>query len=150
MQQVKKANKVRQAHLPNNCKFQKEIVKKIWIHKRNNWALCLSQEKKSVNIYHADEILLLHPFNGLASKTTRTSWYQKGKTSLNSNEARDDGFSGCSCISWTICKQSASHSTQITTPTPHHSIFTGRILYLTPNQQCQCSEGRTNNTRQNK
>jgi len=35
-------------------------------------------------------------------------------------------------ISWTICKQSAPHSRQITTPTPHHSIFTGWMLFLTP------------------
>jgi len=33
---------------------------------------------------------------------------------------------------------------QITTPTPHRSIFTGRMLFLTPNQQCQSTEG-TNN-----
>jgi len=43
-------------------------------------------------------------------------------------------------ISWTICKQSAPGSRQITTPTPHHSIFTGRVLFLTPNQQCQGTE----------
>ena len=30
---------------------------------------------------------------------------------------------GCSGISWTICKQSASCCRQITTPTPHHSVF---------------------------
>jgi len=30
---------------------------------------------------------------------------------------------GCCGISWTICKQSAPRSRQITTPTPHHSIF---------------------------
>jgi len=45
-------------------------------------------------------------------------------------------------ISWTICKQSAPCSRQITTPTPHHSIFTGRMLFLTPNQQCQSTEVR--------
>ena len=28
-----------------------------------------------------------------------------------------------SSISWTICKQSAPRSRQITTPTPHHSNF---------------------------
>ena len=39
-------------------------------------------------------------------------------------------------INWAICK-SASRSRQITTPAPHHSIFTGRMLFLTPNQQCQ-------------
>ena len=38
---------------------------------------------------------------------------------------------------WTICKLSAPPSRQKTTPTPHHSIFTGRMLFLTPNQQCQ-------------
>ena len=34
---------------------------------------------------------LLHPFNGLFSGTTWVSRYQKGKTSLDLNEARDDG-----------------------------------------------------------
>jgi len=27
--------------------------------------------------------------------------------------------------------------------TPHHSIFTDRMLFLTPNQQCQSTEGNT-------
>ena len=40
-------------------------------------------------------------------------------------------------ISWTICKSFAPYSRQITTPVPHHSIFMGRMLFLTPNQQCQ-------------
>ena len=43
-------------------------------------------------------------------------------------------------ISWTTCKQSAPGSRQITTAAPHHSIFTGRMLFLTPNQQCQSTE----------
>jgi len=51
------------------------------------------------------------------------------------------GFWDGSGISWTICKQSAPHSRQITTPTPHQSMFTGRMLFLTPNQQCQSTEG---------
>jgi len=42
---------------------------------------------------------------------------------------------------WTKCKQSAPLSRQVTTPTPHHSIFTGRVLFLAPNQQCQSTEG---------
>jgi len=45
-------------------------------------------------------------------------------------------FWGGSGISWTICKRSAPHSTQINT-TPHHSISTGQMLFLTPNQQHQ-------------
>ena len=39
-------------------------------------------------------LLLLHPFNGLFSRTTWVSWYQKGKTSLDLNEAKEDGVVG--------------------------------------------------------
>ena len=58
--------------------------------------------------------LLLHPLNSLFSRTTRVSRYQKGKTSLDINEAV-----GCSSISWTICKQSAPRSEQ-----PHQHFVT--------------------------
>ena len=50
---------------------------------------------------------------------------------------------GGSGINWTICKSFAPHSRQRTTPVPHHSIFTGRMLFLMPNQQCQSTEGIT-------
>ena len=43
-------------------------------------------------------------------------------------------------ISWAICK-SAPRSRQITTPVPHHSVFTGRMPFLLPNQQHQSTEG---------
>jgi len=66
---------------------------------------------------------LPHPFNGLFSMTIWVSQYQKGKTSVDLNEARDDRVLESSGISWTICKQSAPHSRQITTPTPRHSTF---------------------------
>jgi len=82
-------------------------------------------------------VLLMLLFNFPFSRTTWVSQYRECKTSMNLNEARDDGVMGCSGISWTICKQSAPHSKQITAPTHHHSIFTGRTLFLTPNQQCQ-------------
>jgi len=39
-------------------------------------------------------LLLLRPFNGIVSRTTWVSRYQKGKTSLDLNEARDDGVLG--------------------------------------------------------
>jgi len=39
-------------------------------------------------------------------------------------------------ISWAMYK-SASRSRQITMPAPHHSVFTGRMPFLPPNQQCQ-------------
>jgi len=31
---------------------------------------------------------------------------------------------------------------KITTPTPHHSIFTGQMPFLTRNQRCQITEGK--------
>jgi len=62
-------------------------------------------------------------------------------TRLDFNEARDDGVLGCIGISWTICKQSAPRCRQITTPTPHRSIFTGQMLFLMPIQWCQIIEG---------
>jgi len=65
----------------------------------------------------------LYPFNGLFSRITWVSWYQKGKTSLDLNEAGDDAVWGRSGISGNIIKQSAPRSVQITTPTPQHSIF---------------------------
>jgi len=54
------------------------------------------------------------------------------------------GFWDGNGISWTICKQSAPNSRQITTPTvpaPHHSVFTEQMLFLTPSQQCQSTAG---------
>jgi len=39
------------------------------------------------------------------------------------------------------CKQSATRSRQKTTSTPDRSIFTRRVLFLVPNQQCQSTEG---------
>jgi len=51
------------------------------------------------------------------------------------------GFGDGSGISWTICKQSAPHSRQITTPAPTTQFFTGRMPFLPPNQQRQSTEG---------
>ena len=44
-----------------------------------------------------------------------------------------------------ICK-SAPRSTQITTPAPHHSVFTGCMPFLLPNQQRQSTEGQKQHT----
>jgi len=51
------------------------------------------------------------------------------------------GFWDGSGISWIICKHSATRSRQITTPTPHHSIFTGPHALPDAQQQCQSTEG---------
>ena len=91
--------------------------------------------------FHETKLLLLHSSNGIFSMTTLVSRYQKGKTSLELNETRDDEVLECSGISWTICKQSAPWSRQITTSTCRHSIFTSRMPFPTPNQQSQSTEG---------
>jgi len=110
---------------------------------------CVSADRRLLIVSRVDQVTFCnvqnytHPFNGLFSRTTWVSRYQKGKTTLDLNETRDDGAVGCSGIRWTICKQSVPHSRQITTPIPHHSIFTGRMLFLMPNQQCQSTEGKS-------
>ena len=79
-----------------------------------------------------------HSFNGPFSGTNRVSQYQKGKTNLSLKQETVSG----SGISWAICK-STSCSRQITMPVPHYSVFfTGRMPFLSPNQQRQSTEGR--------
>jgi len=65
------------------------------------------------------------------------SQYQKGKTNLDFTEARDSEWQWHQLA---ICK-SAPRSRQITMPTPHHSVFAGRVPFLLPNQQHQSTEG---------
>jgi len=48
---------------------------------------------------------------------------------------------GWQCHQLHHCKSFALCSRQITMPAPHHSFFTGRMLFLTLNQQCQITEG---------
>ena len=84
--------------------------------------------------------VIKHPCYGLFSMTNWLSEYLKGKTILDFNDARDDGVMGCSGISWTICKQYAPRSRQITTPTLHNPIFMGPMLFMTLNQPCQSTE----------
>ena len=69
----------------------------------------------------------------ILSRTTWVSQHQKGKTNLDLLE--QETVSG-SDISWAICK-SAPWPRYITTPASHHSVFTGRMPFLLPNQQRQ-------------
>ena len=88
-------------------------------------------------------VLLLHPFNRLFSRTNWVSQYQKGKTSLNFKRVKRWWRLECSDISWTICKKSAPCSRQITTSAPHHSVFTGPMLFLTDAQPTVSKHWRT-------
>ena len=100
-------------------------------HQLGHMQVCTSL--KTDNYASTPPLSFYRPFNGLFFLTIWVSWYRKRKTSLDINDARDDGVLGCSGISWTICKQSAPRSRQTTT---HHSDFTGRMHFLAPNQQC--------------
>jgi len=65
--------------------------------------------------------LLLHPFNGLFSGTTWVSRYQKGKTSLDFNEARDDGVLGWQ---WHQLDHMQIICTSLQRDNPHQHIIT--------------------------
>jgi len=89
-----------------------------------------------------------HPFNGLLSRTTWVSWYQKGKSSLDLNEARDVGIFGWQ---WnklghmqTICT-SLQTDNHINTYTLSLNFYR-RMLIPTHNRQCQSTEGTKNKT----
>jgi len=63
---------------------------------------------------------------------------------LSCTETRDDGMAlpdNGNAIIWAICKSFAPFSRQITVPVPHHSVFTGRMPFLSPSQQHQSTEG---------
>ena len=79
--------------------------------------------EQALTSLHAYGLLYTHnhtrAFNSPLSRTTRVSWYQKGKTNLDFTEVRDSEWQ------WhhsAICK-SAPRSRQLTTPAPHHSVF---------------------------
>jgi len=61
------------------------------------------------------------------------------QTILDFNEARDNGVAVASA--GPSCKSFAPHSRQITMPVLHHSVFTGWMPFLPPNQQRQSTEG---------
>ena len=71
----------------------------------------------------------------------RTIWVSRHHRVNHSGFYQSKRWWGGSGISWTICKSFAPHSRQITTPLPHHSVFTGRMPFLPLNQQRQSTEG---------
>ena len=75
-----------------------------------------------------------HTFNGPLSGITRVSRYQKGKTNLDFNGARDSEWLWHQLGHMQVCTslQTDNHAS-----TPPLSFFTGRMLFLPPNQQRQ-------------
>jgi len=72
-------------------------------------------------------------FNGPLSGTTRVSRYQKGKTNLDFTEATDSDWQWHQLGHMHVCTslQTDNHASM------HCSVFTGRMHFLPPNQQCQ-------------
>jgi len=68
------------------------------------------------------------------------SRYQKGKTNLDFTEARDSEWQWHQLGHMQVCT-SLQTDNQLTMPAPHHSVFTGWMPFLLPNQQRQSTEG---------
>jgi len=66
------------------------------------------------------------------------SQYQKGKTNLDFTGARNSEWQWHQLGDRQVC---TSLQTDNHTSTPPLSIFTGRMPFLLPNQQCQSTEG---------
>jgi len=71
--------------------------------------------------------------------TTQVCWYQKDKTNLDFTEARDSEWQWHQLGYMQVC---TSLQTDNHTSTPTLGIFTGRMLFLPPNQQHQSTEGK--------
>ena len=80
----------------------------------------------------------VHPFKGPLSRTTRVSWYQKGKTNLDFTEARDSEWQWRQLSHMQVCTSLQTDNHASTLPL---SFFTGRMPFLLPNQQRQSIEG---------
>ena len=72
-------------------------------------------------------------------KHTQVSQYQKGKTNLDFNKARDSEWQWHQLGHMQVCTslQTDNHAS-----TPPLSFFTGRMPFLPPNQQRQSTEGK--------
>jgi len=72
------------------------------------------------------------------SRTTRVSRYHKGKTNLDFTEARDSEWQWHQLGHMQVCSslQTDNHASPL-------SFFTGRMPFLSPNQQRQSTEGNT-------
>jgi len=100
---------------------------------KNNCEFCMESVLIYYNYNHFTALWIL-------SGTTRVDRHQKGETRTNLDFLEQETVSG-NGISWAICK-SAPRLRQITMPAPHHSVFTGWMPFLLPNQQHQSTEAR--------
>ena len=102
-------------HFTNNCQHCQFVEKRLsyWRTSRIwTWSKACSGNKELVLL------LQLQPFNGLFSRTTWVSRYQKGKTNLDFTGARE----------WVAVASAGPYASLHLAPDrqPHHSFFTGR------------------------
>ena len=117
---------MRQLQLQKSAYWKKQCVFSKYPHQ----ASMIAQKHDTVSVYYYTRLTAIFP--GLprwaGTKKVKPIWILM----------KQETVSG-SGISWAVCK-SAPHSSQITTPAPHHSVFTGRMPFLPPNQQRQSTE----------
>ena len=89
-------------------------------------------------IFISPRVVYTRPFNGPSSGTTRVSRYQKGKTNLDFTEARGSEWQWHQLGHMQVCTSLQTDSQHPTT-----QFFTGRVPFLSPNQQRQSTEGKT-------
>jgi len=82
----------------------------------------------------------LHPFNGPFCGITQVSRYRKGKTNLDFTETRDSEWQWHQLGHMQVCTSLQTDNHASTSPL---SFFTGRMPFLSPNQQRQSTEGKT-------
>jgi len=84
-------------------------------------------------------LLLLHPFNGLSSRTTWISWHQKGKPFWILLQQEMMGWQWHQLDDMQII--CTSFQTRSPRQYPSTQFLTGRMPFLSPNQQHQSTEG---------
>jgi len=94
--------------------------------------LCLG-ERKDIQLIE-DYYPVQFPF----FRDYQVSRYQKGKTNLDFTEARDSEWQWHQLGRMQVC---TSHQTDNHASTSPLSFFTGRMPFLSPNQQRQITEG---------
>ena len=103
---------------------------------------CCKESRKRRGNFTVSREWLLQAMATLESTYTRLTALCPGRTTLVSQYQKGK-------LIWTVLNQEtvasagpyASLHLAITTPAPHHSVFTGRMPLLPPNQQCQSTEG---------
>ena len=82
--------------------------------------LCSISKRRLIDDFYSVILHYTHSFNGLFSRTTWVSRYQEGKTSLDLNDARDNGVLG-----WQWCQMDRMQTIHLAADRqPHQHLIT--------------------------